>query len=251
MGDFSVMFGANGEDCLAMPSGDLKQTINKLWPWGTAPVQLLNVIGSNHLSEADLIRFGLCSHRGSRRCRSSSMSVLTRTYCAMPSACPVLLGVLQSFVSDVLSTPHVQHVIKDSIHKSSNKVATDLLPYLKNLNSGGLSMPGSKFKDDRTAKFKRQRTDFPVLDRSSIEAAATALHTWINKEPSDLKLFMISGSNRLSHNAQVYQKCLRALVDQRQLDKEVFVAIMVMRFDGVKAPALSCAGDLSGFKGYL
>ena len=92
-------------------------------------------------------------------------------------------------------------------------------------------MPGSKFKDDRTAVFKRQRTDFPVLDRSSIEAAATALHMCINKEPSDLKLFItIFVSNRLSHNAQVYQKCLRSLLDQRQLDKEVFVAIMVCFF---------------------
>ena len=66
-------------------------------------------------------------------------------------------------------------------------------------------MPGSKSKDDRTAMFKRQRTDVPVPERVTIEAAATALHTWINKKPSDLKLIiMICGSNGLSHNAQVY-----------------------------------------------
>ena len=80
--------------------------------------------------------------------------------------------------------------------------------------------------------------------------AATALHTWINKKPSDLKLLiMIFGSNGLSHNALVYEKCLRAHVDHRKLHKDAFVAMMVMRFHGVIAPAPSGAGDLSQFKG--
>ena len=98
--------------------------------------------------------------------------------------------------------------------------------------------------------FKRQRTDVHVPHRMTIVISATALHTWINKKPLDLKLLMmIFGSNGLSHNAQVYEKCLRAHVDHRKFDKEAFMSIMVKRFDGVKAPAPSGAGDLSEFKG--
>ena len=45
MGDFSLMFGAKGGDG-PLPSGDPKEKSNKLWPWGTAPAQLLNACGS-------------------------------------------------------------------------------------------------------------------------------------------------------------------------------------------------------------
>ena len=54
MGDFGAMFGAPGVDGGAKPSGDSKEKSNKLWPWGTAPAQLLNACGSNHISDADL-----------------------------------------------------------------------------------------------------------------------------------------------------------------------------------------------------
>ena len=249
MGDFSGMFGAKGADGGATPSGDSKEKSNKLWPWGTAPAQMLNACGSNHLSEADLVSFWKVLAQGNKTVPFFYEGV---DECPLRQAVGVsrAVGALQSFVSDVLSTPHIQHVIKDPIYKSANKEAQDLLPYLKILNAGGLPMPGSKSKDDRTAMFKRQRTDVPVPDRSTIETAATALHTWINKKPSDLKLLiMIFGSNGLSHNAQVYEKCLRAHVDHRKIDKDSFVAMMVMRFDGVKAPAPSGAGDLSEFKG--
>jgi len=65
--------------------------------------------------------------------------------------------------------------------------------------------------------FKRQRTDVHFPHRTTIVISATALPTWINKKPSDLKLLMmIFGSNGLSHNAQVYEKCLRAHVDHRK-----------------------------------
>ena len=249
MGDFSLMFGAKGADGGATPSVDSKEKSNKLWPWGTAPAQMLNACGSNHLSEADLVSFWKVLAQGNKTVPFFYEGV---DECPLRQAVGVsrAVGALQSFVSDVLSTPHIQHVIKDPIYKSANKEAQDLLPYLKILNAGGLPMPGSKSKDDRTAMFKRQRTDVPVPDRSTIETAATALHTWINKKPSDLKLLiMIFGSNGLSHNAQVYEKCLRAHVDHRKIDKDSFVAMMVKRFEGVKAPAPSGAGDLSEFKG--
>ena len=65
---------------------------------------------------------------------------------------------------------------------------------------------------------------------------------------SDLKLLMmIFGSNGLSHNARVYEKCLRANEDHRKFDNEAFMAMMVKRFDGVKAPVLSGASEFSDF----
>ena len=97
--------------------------------------------------------------------------------------------------------------------------------------------------------FKRHRTDVHVPHKTTIVISATALHTWINKKPSDLKLLMmIFGSNGLSHNAQVYEKCLCAHVDHRKFDKEAFMAMMVKRFVGVKAPVLLGGGDFSDFK---
>ena len=249
MGDFGAMFGAPGADGGAKPSGDSKEKSNKLWPWGTAPAQLLNACGSNHLSDADLSSFWKVLAQGNKSVPFFYEGV---DECPLRQAVGVsrAVGALQLFVTDVLSSPHIQHVIKEPMYKSATKEAMELLPHLKALNAGGLPMPGSKSKDDRTAMFKRQRTDVPVPDRSTIETSATALHTWINKKPSDLKLLiMIFGSNGLSHNAQVYEKCLRAHVDHRKIDKDSFVAMMVMRFDGVKAPARSGAGDLSEFKG--
>ena len=248
MGDFSLMFGAKGADG-ATPTADPKDKSNKLWPWGTAPAQLLNACGSNHLSEADLISFWKVLSQGNKTVPFFFEGVdddPLRQAVGVSRA----VGALQSFVSDVLSTPHVQNVIKEPMYKSAIKEATDLLAHLKILNAGGLPMPGSKAKDDRTAMFKRQRTEFPVPEKSSIESAATALFTWINKKPSDLKLLiMIFGSNGLSHNAQVYEKCLRAHVDHRKMDKDAFVSMMALRFEGVKASAPSGAGDLSEFKG--
>ena len=171
------MFGAKGADG-AMPTGEPKDKSNKLWPWGTAPAQLLNACGSNHLSEADLISFWKVLSQGNKTVPFFFEGVdddPLRQAVGVSRA----VGALQSFVSDVLSTPHVQHVIKDSIHKSSNKEATDLLPHLKILNAGGLPMPGSKAKDDRTAMFKCQRTDVPMPD---ILSRLLRVHTLINQE---------------------------------------------------------------------
>ena len=83
------------------------------------------------------------------------------------------VGALQFFVTDVLSAPHIQHVIKEPMYKSANKEAMELLSHLKAPNAGGLPMPGSKSKDDRTAMFKCRRTDVPVPERMTIETAAT------------------------------------------------------------------------------
>ena len=249
MGDFGAMFGALGADGGAKPSGDSKEKSNKLWPWGTAPAQLLNACGSNHISDADLPSFWKVLAQGNKSVPFFFEGV---DECSLRQAVGVsrAVGALQVFVTDVLVSPHIQHVIKEAMYKSATKEAMELLPHLKALNAGGLPMPGSKSKDDRTAMFKRQRTDVPVPEKVTIEAAATALHTWINKKPSDLKLLiMIFGSNGLSHNAQVYEKCLRAYVDHRKLDKDAFSSMMVKRFEGVKAPAPSGAGDLSEYKG--
>eukprot|EP00959_Pyramimonas_sp_CCMP1952_P342791 7181423-Pyramimonas_sp.AAC.1 len=59
---------------------------------------------------------------------------------------------------------------------------------------------------------------------------------------------MIFGANGLSHNAQVYEKCLRAHVSERQLDKDAFVAMMLRRFDGVQASGSSGASDYAAVK---
>ena len=94
--------------------------------------------------------------------------------------------------------------------------------------------------------FKRQRMYVHVPDRRTIEISATALHTWSKKKPPDLKLLMmILGSNGLLHNAQVYEKCLRAHVDNRKSGKQAFMNMTVKRFDGVKAPVLSGGVEIS------
>ena len=52
-------------------------------------------------------------------------------------------------------------------------------------------------------------------------------------------------SNGLSHNAQVYEKCLRAHVDHRKMAKAAFVAMnYAMMCEGV-----CVAGDFSEFMG--
>lgn len=244
MGDFNAMFGAKGGDGAATPR-DPKETSNKLWPRGTAPAQLLNAFGSNHLSDADL-RFWKVLAQGNKSVPFFYEGVdddpLRQ---AVGVSCAV--GAIQAFVTDVLSGPHIEHVIKEPILKSARKEASDLLPHLK--APRGSAYADSKSKDDRSSMFKRHRTDVHVPHRTTIVISATALHTWINKKPSDLKLLMmIFGSNGLSHNAQVYEKCLRAHVDHRKFDKEAFMAMMVKRFVGVKAPVLLGGGDFSDFK---
>ncbi|CAK0877420.1 unnamed protein product, partial [Prorocentrum cordatum] len=83
-----------------------------------------------------------------------------------------------------------------------------------------------------------------------VSAVATALNEWIQKKPSDLKFLMLTfGANGLSHNAQVYEKCLRSRVAQQSLDKEAFVSMMLKRFEGVPASTSSgSAGELMAFK---
>ena len=244
MGDLAAMVGAKADD-----DEKEKEKSNKLWPWGTAPAQLLNACGSNHLSDAELPALWKVLAQGNKSVpffyEGLDEDTLRQSVGVSRAA-----QAIQAFVTDVLQGPHMEHVLKDGVRKNATKEAADLLPHLQTLNAAGLPMPDSKTKDDRKTMFKRQRTEAPVPDTAKVESAATALHTWINKRPSDLKLLMmIFGANGLSHNAQVYEKCLRAHVSERQLDKNAFVAMMLKRFEGVKTSESSGPGDLTAFKG--
>lgn len=112
---------------------------------------------------------------------------------------------IQSFLTDVLSGPLFEHVIKEPILKSARKEASDLLPHLKGLNAGGLPMPTASPR--MTGRLCSSASACMFMCRIGGLLSASALHTWSNQKPSDLKMLMIIlGSNGLLHNAQVYEK---------------------------------------------
>ena len=149
-------------------------------------------------------------------------------------------GAIQAFVTDLLSGPYIEHVIKEPILKSVRNEASDLLPHLKALNAGGLPMPtASPRMTGRLCSSASARMFMCwIRRRSSLPRLRYIRGLTISLQPVPTVLMMISGSNDLSHNSQVYEKCLRAHVDHRKFDKEAFMAMMVKRFDGVKAPVL-------------
>eukprot|EP00959_Pyramimonas_sp_CCMP1952_P253025 5285739-Pyramimonas_sp.AAC.1 len=139
MSDFSAMFGASA-------AGDDKdkpqEKSNKLWPWATAPAQLLNARGSNHLSDAELPQLWKALAQGNKSVPFFYEGVDEDTL-RQSVAVSRAAQAIQAFATDVLSAPFIDQVLEDPIHNNAKKEAADLLPHLQVLNAAGVPMPDS------------------------------------------------------------------------------------------------------------
>jgi len=241
------MFGAQaaGGDEEKKP----KEKSDRLLPWSTAPAQLLNACGSNHLSDADLPEFWRVLSQGNKAVKYFYEGVAADEVRQSVGASRAV-GALEAFLVDVVSKEHLATILKPDVLKNIKTEAEELLPHLRTLNAAGVPTPGSQAKDDKGKLFKRQRTVGKIPEPQEIATAAAALFQWIQKKPSMLKFVILAfGADGLSHNAQVYEKCLRAHVSQQSLDMNGFVAMVRKRFEGVPA-SLSTGGasELTAFK---
>ena len=228
----------------------IKEKSKRLLPWSTAPAQLLNACGSNHLNDTPIDQFWRALSDGNKAAHYFYEGVdeaPERQAIGVSRAC----SAIQDFIEKMVQGGTLDNfVVKDMLSKIK-KEATELLPHVRTLNAAGIPVPGAETKQsERNLLFKRRRTDVNVPQPEQIETAAGALFDWVQKKPSMLKYaMMMFGGDGIPRNAQVYEKCLRAQISQKTIAREGFVAMMKCRFQGVPTNAAgSHRSDLSEFK---
>ena len=205
--------------------------------WNTAPALLLCDGGSNHLSDAEVPQIWKVLSQGNKTVPyyyEGADPDVVRQSVGVWRAC----GAIEDFSVNVVFQKHLDTVVKPDVLHNIRKEAEELLPSLHTLNPDGLPT----IEADRSPRFKRPRTDARAPTTPEFEKAAAGLFQWIEKKQSALKNIMKAfGSDGLSHNAQVYEKCLRAHVSQQGLDTDGFASMMQTRFPDTPAPAFGGA----------
>ena len=152
------MFGGPGEP------GDgktIKERSTRLLPWSTAPAQLLNACGSNHLADAEPAQVWNVQSQGNKAVQYFYEGVDAtheRQAVGVSRAC----GAIQDFVEVAVQAQHLDALIKPDVLSKIRKEAGDLLPHVRTLNGANVPTPGSQVKDDRARRFKRSRTEARV-----------------------------------------------------------------------------------------
>ena len=129
-GDFADLFGAPATQA---DDKAIKEKSTRLMPWATAPAQLLNACGSNHLSDADLPAFWRVLSQGNKAVHYFYEGVDAspeRQAVGVSRAC----GAIQDFAEFVVSQTLLESIVKPELLKKMKDEASALLPHLRTLN---------------------------------------------------------------------------------------------------------------------
>lgn len=225
-----------------------------LKPYNTVPPQLLNATGTNNLSEISLKALWDVVSKGNKVCPYFYEGVEEDVGRQSVGASRAM-GAIQQWCESVKQGTHYDSFVQEEFLASCRAEIDTILPHLQTLNGAGIATPGSKPSDPRRAMFnydgngsnKRQRTDTTIPTEEDVRAAAKIVYDWLVTKESKLRfLLAVCGNNGLSHNAQCYDKVLRAHVAQRSMAVGDFQSMMVRRFDPSNGRTMAGgASDLS------